>query len=338
VTAAGTDAARNARLVLDAELQSGRLTHQEVDAASRLWQGARGPSFRPTRLAQRFAMKRGLKDGIRLMLDPTLALRRDALGADANGQPKFLVRVDEFPYSSAFDQPDRYGVDATRTFHEIMTGAGVPYLMGVVSQLTSLCLDPDADGGRELNDEELEFLARIQVDGVVLGQHGATHRTRFRSPRRYSELGGLGDDVIPLLDAAREKLGRMGVETRVLVPPFNRFDADQWQILTERYSVITGGPESVLHVGARPSPTWWGDAVYVPCYRPLYADARTIVDAVDQVVDLQPGCWVPIVLHTAWEVDDNFEGLRQLVERLAPYAAPWPAFFDAVDRSAEPAA
>jgi Uncharacterized protein conserved in bacteria (DUF2334) len=334
MTAVGNDAERTTRLILDAELQSGRLAESDVKAASRAWPSNSGNPMRATRAAQRMAMKCGLKDGVRSMLDGSLAVRREALGADAKGPPRFLIRVDEFPYSSAFDQPERYGVDPTRIFHEIMTEAGIPYLMGVVSQLTHAYLDVDAEGGRDLDEGERELLDQMRTDGVVFAQHGATHRTRFRSPRRYSELGGLGSAVGPLLDDAREKLKEMGVETRILIPPFNRFDREQWPTLAERYSVITGGPESVPLVGAQPSPAWWGSAVFVPAYAPLYAGAGTILGSLDKIIALEPGCWVPLVLHTAWEADAGFDALRRLVERLAPYAVHWSKFLDAVDRSA----
>jgi hypothetical protein len=56
------------------------------------------------------------------------------------------------------------------------------------------------------------------------------------------------------------------------------------------------------------------------------------------MIDLAPGTWIPIVLHTSWEQDDDFRALRRLAERIAPYAADWGNFLAEVDRSAGAAA
>lgn len=332
ITTHSTEAIRTARLILDDELREGRLT---PSAALKAAVGLRRPSgIGPRRAAQRLAMKAGIRDGVDSMLGSALAVRRRALGALAPGPPRVLVRVDEFPYSTSFDDPDRYGVGMAERFHEIMSGAGVPYLLAVVPQLTHAPLDPGASGGRDLDERELALLERMRHSGVEFAQHGTTHRTRHSSPRKHSELIGLGDALGGVVDEGRDRLAALGISPRVFVPPFNRFAFEQWPTLAARYRVITGGPESVPLVGAVPSPIWWGDAVYLPCYPPLYADARTILQAMETVIALQPGCWVSIVLHTSWEADDGFSALERLVEVVAPFAVPWRAFLEAVDRSA----
>ncbi len=261
-------------------------------------------------------------------------MRRAVLGDDAAGPPRVLVRVDEFPYSSAFDEPERYGMASATRFHELLVAAEIPYLMAVVPQLTRQHLDPTATGGRELEAEELELLRRMGGDGVVFAQHGTTHRTRHSAPYRRSELCGLGPRGLgELLELGRAKLAAIGIEPRVFVPPFNRFDAGQWPVLAGRYAVVTGGPESVPLIGALPSPMWWGEAVYVPTYAPLYGRSGTILTAMQQLVEAYEGCWLTIVLHTAWEADDGFEGLARLLDWIAPYVTSWPEFLAAVGRS-----
>jgi len=63
-----------------------------------------------------------------------LRARRRALGAVANGPPRFLVRVDEFPYATAFYDPQGSGTAASRRLHETLARAGVPYLMALLAQ------------------------------------------------------------------------------------------------------------------------------------------------------------------------------------------------------------
>jgi hypothetical protein len=289
---------------------------------------------KPTRAYQRILMKRGRLTYEDEWLRPLQRARRQAIGDAADGPPRFLVRVDEFPYSSGYDDP-RYGYDASVRFHEIMADAGVPHLMAVVTQWTHEPLRPDGSGGRPLDDRDRELLQRMRSDGVTLAQHGCSHRTRYANPRRQSELCGLDDGALEaLLDRGQENLAEVGVPApTIFVPPFNRFDARQWPVLAKRFEVITGGPESVVLMGFQGGPEWRGGAVYLPCYAPLYDTARAALGAVESLIDEQIGTWIPVVLHTSWEVDDGFDALRRLAERIAPFAASWDDFLDEVRAS-----
>jgi hypothetical protein len=288
----------------------------------------------PMRFAQRLAMKRGRLEWEHAWLDRLVAARRSVLGAAASGCPRFLVRVDEFPYYTSFDRPQ--DIDMSRRFHDVMATAGVPHLMSVVPQLTHAPLTVGASGGRPLGPEEIEVLERMRGDRVTFAQHGTSHRTRFANARRRSELCGLSPSLLEqLLEDGRRRLAEAGVDSpRVFVPPFNRFDAAQYPLLAGRFDVICGGPESAALMGFHGGPLWRDGAVYLPCYAPLYANAQTILAVAERLIDLAPGTWIPIVLHTSWEQDDEFRALERLAERIAPYAADWGDFLAEVDRSA----
>jgi len=312
---------------------SARLHGVQATPAVRRALRARSVPPLPVRLHERISMKRGRLDYERDWLAPLQSARRAALGDAADGPPRFLVRVDEFPYSSGYDDP-RFGYEASLRFHSVMAEHGLEYLLAVVPQWTHEPLRPDGNGGRPLDDRDRELIDRMGTEGVTFAQHGATHRTRFSSPRRRSELSGLEHDaLLALLDGGRARLEAVGIRPRVLVPPFNRFDAEQWTSLASRYDVITGGPESVPMLGFHGGPVWRGDAVYVPCYEPLYAKAETVLGAAEELLELQVGTWVPIVLHMGWEVDDDYAALARLARRIAPYAASWSDFLRSVDAS-----
>jgi Uncharacterized protein conserved in bacteria (DUF2334) len=280
----------------------------------------------PLRAAQRVAMKAGL-------LTYERALLSRVARAVPKGEPRLLIRVDEFPYYSAFDQYERYGLNASIAFHETM--AGIPHLMSIVPQLTRAALDPDADGGRPLNDEERAHLERMARENVTFAQHGTTHRTRDADPRRRSEFAGLPPrEAAALVDRGLANLRDLGVEPRVFVPPYNRFDPEHYAVLAERFRVIGGGPESVPLLGLHYGPQWRDGAVYLPCYPPFYGRAGDIVAPVQRLVEQRIGTWIPVVLHLSWEVDDGFEGLRRLVDAVKPYAASWEDFLTAVEASA----
>jgi hypothetical protein len=266
-------------------------------------------------------------------LEPLAQLRRSQLGESADGPPRILVRVDEFPYYSGYDDP-KFGFEASERFHAVMAEAGVPHLMSVLPQWTHAALEPGSTGGRELDDRDRELLERMREDGVTFAQHGCTHRTRDSNPRRHSEMCGLSNDELGrLLDQGRAKLAALDIHPRVLVPPFNRFDATQWKTLSERYTVITGGPESVVQMGFQGGPKWRGGSIYLPCYAPLYESAARVLPALETLISKQISTWIPIVLHMGWEVDDDFQALRRFAERVAPYAASWDDFLAAADAS-----
>ena len=155
----------------------------------------------------------------------------------------------------------------------------------------------------------------------------ATHRTRFASPRRHSELCGLDlRETGDLLDAGLAELAAAGISTEVFVPPYNRFDAAQLGRSAERFQVVCGGPESIGQLGFQSTPQWRGETVYLPAYAPFYGRAAEVRPAVEQAIEARWGLWVPIVLHWGWEAEDGWTDLETLARVLAPYAAPWEDF------------
>lgn len=287
----------------------------------------------PVRTGQRLLMKARRLTYEDQWLRPLQSARRRALGEAAEGAPRLLVRVDEFPYYSGYDNP-KFGYEASRRFHAVMAEARVRHLMSVVPQWTHDALQPSASGGRALDDRDRALLEQMRSDGVTFAQHGCTHRTRHTDPRQRSELTGLDQkQLAALIDRGRESLAAVGVHPRVFVPPFNRFDAGQWPVLAEHFDIVTGGPESVVLLGFHGGPQWRGNAIYLPCYPPLYDTAAAVLSAVESLIDEQIGTWIPVVLHMGWEIEDDYAALDRLARRIAPYAACWEDFLAEADAS-----
>jgi uncharacterized protein DUF2334 len=307
-----------------------RLTSRRVQ---RVLRSGRVPPF-PVRVAQRLAMKAGVLDHERGVVRPRVAARKHALGVEAPRPPRFLIRVDEFPHYLAGDEPDSFGLESSKQFHSVLASAGTSYLIAVVPRVTHHPLDPRATGDRPLAPDEIAFLGEMGRAGVEFGLHGYDHRTRYDSPRRHSELCGLSRaELEARIDRGLEELAPAGVRPRVFVPPFNRFDAAHWEPLSQRFDVICGGPETVPLLGYHPGPQWRGDAVYLPCYPPLYGSAADCLPVVRQMIERQVGLWLPIVLHPGWEVGDGHAGLEALAREIQPYASSWSDFLAAVDAS-----
>ena len=296
---------------------------------------------RPVRVAQQVAYKLGRLGYERQVVAPLLAARRSSPGegrsspgGDADGPPRFLVRVDEFPHYRAWDDPGRFGTARFEPFHEILSEAGVPYLLAVLPRVSRAPLSPAGDASRPLVEDELAMLARLNREDVSFALHGLTHRTRFASPRRHSELCGLSpQETGDLLDAGLADLAGAGISTDVFVPPYNRFDAAQLGPLAKRFEVVCGGPESIGQLGFQSTPQRLGETVYLPSYAPFYGRASEVRPAVRRAIEGRWGLWVPIVLHWGWEAEDAWAGLRALAGALAGYASPWGDFIDEIGSS-----
>lgn len=328
------DERRNALLLLDGALTSGAVSPEALDTrAVRRAARSRALPPRALRVAEQALYKlRGLPFE-RAAIAPQRRARR-AAGAPPSEPPRVLVRVDEFPHYRAWDVPERFGTRSFARFAQIMGDAGVPYLLAVVPRVSRDPLSPAASGSRGLDEDEIAALRELAGGAVSLALHGRDHRTRFASPRRHSELCGLGREQLDaLLDDALEELSRRGIDPRVFVPPFNRFDARQLPWLARRFAVVCGGPESIGLLGYRRPPRWLGEIVYLPSYAPLYGHAAEILRALPRILERARGLWLPVVLHWGWESDAGWAELERLAAQLARYAVHWDDFLAAVERS-----
>lgn len=333
--AQGQDQLNTARLMFDADLVAGRLDAQTLRAPAFV-RATRVPPVpaRLLRLSAQVRYRAGRLDFQRHVIGPLLAARREALGEPAPAPPRLLVRVDEFPHYRAWDEPDRFGTSSFEHFHEIMHGAGVPYLIAVLPRVSREPLSPSGMLSRPLDEPETAMLGRLAEEGVSFALHGRDHRTRFASARRRSELCGLGPvETERLLEDALTELARHEIAPRVFIPPFNRFDARQFPVLASHFDVVCGGPESIGQMGFQSSPQWRGQAVYLPSYAPFYGSARDVLPAVERGVEGAGPLWVPLVLHWGWEMESGWRDLERLAERVAPYAAHWDELHGAIGRS-----
>jgi glycosyltransferase involved in cell wall biosynthesis len=326
VAPGNADARRTARIVFARELESGAATVAEITTPAVLaaLQTAPIPPA-PVRLAQLIRRRRGGLDFDAAVAAPLDALRHEVLGDDAPGPPRFLVRVDEFPHYQAWDEPARFGNGGFERFHTILTEAGVPYCIAVPPRVSRRPLDPHERASRLLDDGERAALADVRADRVELALHGRDHRTRHASPRRRSELTGLdATATAALLDSALAELADAGLaRPEVFVPPFNRFDAGQYDLLAERFAIVCSGPETLATMGFQPTPQWRDGALYLPSYWPLYGHAREVLPAATKLMATNKAIWAPITLHWGWESDDGWTELEALVTQIAPSVAHW---------------
>ncbi len=292
------------------------------------------PTPQPLRFLEALAQRQGRLDWDRHVVGPLMSFRGAALGDAAAGPPRALVRVDEFPHARAHDPGGPFGTDAFRRFHAVLAEAGIPYLLAITPHVSRNYLDPEVAERRDLDQGEIAALQALREDGVVLGLHGADHRTRNASPRHHSEFCGLGlGEAGERIDGARAVFERLDLPTPVFVPPFNRFDAVQYPLLAERFEVVCGGPESVRLLGFHRTPVWQGEAVYLPSYAPLYGTAAEAAAGIERLAEQEAALWAPLTLHWGWELKDDFAALRRLCKVLQGRVADWSDFLAAVAAS-----
>lgn len=327
---------RTARLLFSHELHDGRVDEATVVGSDEVHDSVRSRRVPPAlvRFGQAAARRFAGWHPQRSATSAAVRARRAVLGDSASGPPRVLLRMDEYPHWLAGREPERYGDRAFGPWLDIMRDAECPHLVAVVPRIAE---DPERPRGasRGLTVAEVDQLIDLRAAGAEFGLHGYEHRTRFRNPHRHTELGRRRPhEVGKLLDRAlHELLERAGVRPRVLVPPFNTFDADALPQIATRFPVVTGGPESVLRLGFHPPAVWRGDTVYLPAYAPLYGTAADVLPEVKRHVEDRTGLWTPVVIHWGWESEAGWKDLERLVEYLAPFARPWSEFFDAVEES-----
>lgn len=290
------------------------------------------PAPKPLAFVQALAQRQGRIAWEKDTVEPLMEFRHAALGEAAAGEPRALVRVDEFPHAGAFDSAGPIGTDAFRRFHAVLAEAGVPYLLAITPRVSRDYLDPGVTESREIEDAEVAVLHELRDSGTAFGLHGADHRTRHAEPRRHSEFTGLSAaETEERLDGALASFAALELPTPVFVPPFNRFDAAQYPLLATRFEVVCGGPESVRLLGYHRPPAWHGGAVYLPSYAPLYGTAAEATAGIERMSELGAALWAPITLHWGWEQRDDFAALRKLCALLAGKAADWSEFLSAVE-------
>jgi len=329
------DEMRGARLLFERELREGIIAPADLGVpAVRAVVSRQGlPSLWRRRL-QWLRLRLGAADHWRAVR-PLMRARRAVLGnARASGDPRLLIRVDEFPHARA-SEGSRYDTDAFARFDAVLAEAGVPYLIAVPGRVVDSYMDPVASGWRPLDDAEWSTLRGLHDRGVSIGLHHSDHRTRDPRRRRPSATAGLSAaELEELIEASQLELTQHDLpRARVFVPPFNRFDSEQYPVLAKCFDVVCGGPETVEILGWHPTPSWRGDAVYLPCYPPLYRPAAQLLAGIERLIEERIPLWSPVTLHWTWEQEDDGQALRRLARRIAPLARPWDEFLGAVDWS-----
>jgi predicted deacetylase len=231
---------------------------------------------------------------------------------------KIVVRVDDFPWNG-------WDLSQFEEFHNIMMENRIPYLLAVTPKLASNPLDSTCDKFRALTEGEVRFL-RDAKEAIAVALHGLTHKVNYtiKDYTRRSEFIGLPtEELAARLDEGMQILHEIGLDIKTCVPPYNTFDMQSMLALKARFQVITGGPESVIHLGLRLSPSILSDRLYLPSYIGPYGRAWEVLAFVDKVRRERVRLLIPVTLHWHWEAERGYTELKQLCNAIKDYVRPW---------------
>ncbi len=243
---------------------------------------------------------------------------------DREGEPVFLVRVDEFPRRDI-------GSKKFLEFHKILSRKNVPYLLGVIpcpskTYPSKSLFVPRSWNYGTIGEKDVEILKQLSNSTVEIAMHGITHQTK--NTIRKTEIVGLNHkNLEKRLQKGLEKLQIEGFETELFIPPFNSFDLYSMESLRKYFKVVCGGPESVLYVDLRLSPCFLNGTLYVPSYYPAYGRAEEILRFVENVKKIKEFLFVPLTLHWTWEMSNNFVSVRKLCRVIQGRVVQWRSLY-----------
>jgi len=237
------------------------------------------------------------------------------------GKPTFLVRVDEFPQFVDSSSNTSHFLE----FHKILSKHEIPYLLSVTPFPSRKPLVKGFEEYREIDRVDLEILKELVHSGVEIAMHGIAHQTIDRY--RYTEIVGVpGAELEQKILRGVKKLQSEGLETEIFIPPFNTFDLPSLRVLARHFKVICGGPESVLYVGLRFSPSFLSDTLYVPSYSPAYGRAREMLPFIEEVKSFKDYVIVPLALHWSWEAKNDFADIDGFCRAIKGETISWTSF------------
>jgi len=249
------------------------------------------------------------------IIDLRLSFMKKSGIESIDGRPKFLVRVDDFP---------RWDIESKefKRFDEIFSNNKIPYLLGVIPFLSEDPLNPKCKKFRNLTNYEIEIINNLISEGSEIALHGFSHQTIKKN--LHSELIGITkEEIREKISLSLKKLKRFNSQIRVFIPPFNTFDFYSVGILGKYFKIICGGPESIPFVGFRLSPSYLNGNLYIASYVPMYEKANVIYKYIKRLKRLKEQIIIPITLHWAWEINNNFRDVERLAEELKDCTVKW---------------
>ena len=232
---------------------------------------------------------------------------------------RFVLRVDDFPAWTETMDAFIPGAEFL-AFHDVLMRNAIPYFIAVTPQPCVRPLDRRETRTQQLTPAEQEILRTVARNGASIALHGVTHRTR--TDRTHAEFWEMDNDFFEeQIRYGHLELERMtGIRAAVFVPPFNRISATQLELLSKRFSIVCGGPESVPLLGRRGCERLANGCLYLPSYPPYYGRAHEILKALEEPLGADALC---LTLHWEWERRRGYAELNSFCAAIRDRVRRW---------------
>ncbi len=168
--------------------------------------------------------------------------------------------------------------------------------------------------------------ARIRQSGGIIALHGFSHTGRF-GPYKSEILQMNIPAIAAKLNTLHEQMFPSEIP-RIFIPPYNAVSRDQIVFLTNYFKVICGGPETARFTDYFSGPlALANDSWYVPSFFPFYNNASSMLQSKEFRWSIKQNGLACITLHMPLEAQDRFNGLVDLLNRIADKIMPWEYFF-----------
>ncbi len=163
-----------------------------------------------------------------------------------NRKSNIIIRVDDFPHR-------KKSFKDFKKFDAIMKKHKISYLLGVTPFVSKKPTDPYNKIFREITQEEIKYLKKGVNEGrISIALHGYIHQTINKD--KLSEFINknpqqLENEIIK----GKKYLKENGLETEIIMPPFNSFNKENLKIFEKHFKIITAGPETIRYFGKRKS-------------------------------------------------------------------------------------
>jgi hypothetical protein len=202
-----------------------------------------------------------------------------------------ILRVDDIGQDVDQTLPD-IGLAYFKKWYEAGNWFDLPVYLGVVPQ--------------KLSAEDIVYLLDLEQNhSAVICLHGWSH-IHQRLTRDHIRMAS---NVFP--------------KSRMVIPPYNLYSNEAINATAElgtkkKPGVLFGGFDGEHHIYGE-GPIMIGDCLHYPAYRPFYAHARQVVDAIkSHERKTLPTYPLVITLHHRWDHDD-LDSVRLLRDTIAPY-------------------